>query len=424
VNPDLIITVSASQGRLDVNFTNTRQKDSLLLPLGLSTLKLTQLRHCLATGLERFVGIISRTGEVVKDPKIAIEAIKQLYATGAELGYGLFKDMCPDIEALFTRLCPTWRDAGTDSYVPPWVALQGPLDFPLPLEFIPLFNSSEPDWSKESAYTEIAARFPAFSTIFTRAASDRNFALNHDDILPSPPGLLVRLFHNAGLPGAAKEKEKLEAALGTGLRGPWPSQELPPDDFIKILAEQLYNARSRDDTIELGHPDHIQHFVCHCDTDKPVSRDYTITLAHRTRSWFPFSKSFEHSVTLAQLQSKLFSLLHVKRDDARPLIFLNACGSSKVTAEGVTSFPGLFIDLRNRGVIGSEAAVPDLAAAEFAGEFYKLFVKESFSLGESVYRARIKLLHDSFNPVGILYSVYADPSLYVKGGSKNRAGDG
>jgi CHAT domain-containing protein len=98
---------------------------------------------------------------------------------------------------------------------------------------------------------------------------------------------------------------------------------------------------------------------------------------------------------------------------AGPLVFLNACGSSKVTPEGVSSFPSMFLRIGSRGVIGTETSVPDLAAAEFAREFYTRFFK-GFTLGEALFDARMRLLRNRFNPIGALYSAYANADLRVR----------
>jgi hypothetical protein len=55
-------------------------------------------------------------------------------------------------------------------------------------------------------------------------------------------------------------------------------------------------------------------------------------------------------------------------------------------------------------------AVPDLAASAFSGLFYTNFL-QGRSLGEALYEARSGLMRDSLNPVGALYSAYANPDL-------------
>jgi hypothetical protein len=396
--PDVTIVVTVKEGRLSLEF-RTQRGAYLSLPLGLSTLKVAEIRRSLAAGLRRFVATIARTGKVKKDPQLAIEALRQLYAVGTEVGFNIFKTHGVDVQDFFTRALPGWRRTGEKEYVAPWVELEGPIDYPLPLEFVPLFDTSEPDWRNEAAMIQLAARFPGFSTIFTRTVSDREFG-HDDDPLENSPALIVRLFRHAGLTGAESEERNFRAARGIDLRGPWPTDVLSPDEFVNALTIQLYEARSPDERNSNSQPDHVQHFMCHCDTETPLSRDYSLTLAHSVPSMLVFKKPLGRTATLARIQSLLFGR-PLRHRRAAPLVFLNACGSSKVTSDGVTSFPGLFLDLRSRGVIGTETAVPDLAAAEFARIFYEAFLRQA-PLGLALHNARITLLQSQYNPVGIL----------------------
>ncbi len=368
----------------------------------------------LTAGLERFVQVIARTAEVKKSLSDAIRAVRQLYQTGAEIGFALFKNDIGGVQSFFNRACPTWRLAGNEAYVPPWVELVGPLELLPPLEFVPLLDTSEPDPHDHGGLVETAARFLSFSTVFTRTASDRTFSLT-DDAIVNSPALLIRLFRNAELAAAADEEDFFRAEAGAQLRGPWPARVLEHREFVDGLARQLYDARSPDDAVIAGEvpADHVQHFVCHCDTEKQESRDYSMTLAHRAPGFLSFLRTpAQVTATLAELGAKFFSL-QPRKTDAHPLIFLNACGASKVTAVGVASFPGVFLDIGNRGVIGTETAVPDRAGAAFARIFYRRFLQGD-SLGEALYRARVEMLHDWQNPVGFLYSAYANPNLHLR----------
>ena len=76
------------------------------------------------------------------------------------------------------------------------------------------------------------------------------------------------------------------------------------------------------------------------------------------------------------------------------------------------SFPELFLRIGSRGVIGTETAIPDPAAAAFAREFYTIFLK-GFTLGEALFKARMHLLQVRFNPIGVLYSAYANADMRV-----------
>jgi CHAT domain-containing protein len=100
-----------------------------------------------------------------------------------------------------------------------------------------------------------------------------------------------------------------------------------------------------------------------------------------------------------------------------PLVFLNACGTSAITPGGVASFPSLFLKNGNRGFIGSETRISDKVAAAFSRSFYGEFVAGQ-SLGEAVKAAKWALLRQYNNPLGILYTNYANPDIRVLKPSK------
>ena len=402
------VFVGANQ-QLTLELTSPRA-GSLSLPLQLTVLQLEELRRTLGLGLQDLVARLAQNGRVTKAPAEAAQAIGTLYAVGAELGFGIFGRLLPDAQAYFGAAWKGWARAGEQSYVAPHIELVGSLGLTLPLEFVPLFNMSEPVIRDVADLLPTAARFPIFSTIVSRATAHRA-AAGSPDVIENGSALLVRLFLHAGLLGAGEEQHFFESAPGTALRGPWPDRDLPPPDFVRQLANRLKQASDPGDPSYAGLADHIQHFMCHCDTEKSASRDYTMTLAHRAKLLGIFSTVREQSATLAELHARLAAPATVP--ELGPLIFLNACGSSKITPEGVASFPGLFFELGSRGVIGTEIAVPDYAAAEFARNFYTSFL-EGRTLGEAMYEARIQLLRDRFNLVGALYSAHANPDLRLR----------
>jgi hypothetical protein len=79
----------------------------------------------------------------------------------------------------------------------------------------------------------------------------------------------------------------------------------------------------------------------------------------------------------------------------------------------VVSFPKFFLkENRNRGFIGTETNVPDGFAAEFSQMFYRSLLR-GVSLGRAIYDAKWAMLREKNSPLGILYTVYADPDLCV-----------
>ena len=280
---DITISVRGTEGRLVLDLSTRKGGPPLPVPLQLTPAKLKELRENFAAGLREFVAILATHGRVSKEPAVAEAAMRRLYAIGAELGFALFGGTTGrDVESFFRAAWPGWAKAADDDYVAPRVELVGSLDFPLPLEFVPLFNSDEiPDKASASS---IAARFPAFSTIFFRSRSDRAPPAA-SEIIDNRAALLVRLFLHAGLQGAKDEVVFFQSAPGMALRGPWPDRALVDPEFVALLAHQMLHATTPGAIDGAERADDIQHYVCHCDTDKPRSRDYTIALAHATRKW-------------------------------------------------------------------------------------------------------------------------------------------
>jgi hypothetical protein len=126
-------------------------------------------------------------------------------------------------------------------------------------------------------------------------------------------------------------------------------------------------------------------------------------------------KQGERKVNLEALTDELVKLrLGPGTRRVRPLVFFNACGSAMVDPVGASSFPELFLrrDLGFLGFIGTEATIPDSFAAEFARAFYG-FLLDGKEIGEALHATRWKLLDDNMNPLGLLYSLYAEPEIRV-----------
>jgi hypothetical protein len=180
------------------------------------------------------------------------------------------------------------------------------------------------------------------------------------------------------------------------------------------LAAQLWNASPSSTGDTLQSLDQIQHFACHCDTSSSTSSEYFLTLAHKEENDGTPSYREGH-VAMNQLKEQFGGFRKRVSKKPLPLIFLNACGSSKMTPAGMASFPKFFLEyiLGNRGVIGSEAIIPDVVAAEFSERFYRNLIR-GHCLGEAMYRARWRLVRYLNNPLGILYAIYANPDLHVQ----------
>ena len=125
----------------------------------------------------------------------------------------------------------------------------------------------------------------------------------------------------------------------------------------------------------------------------------------------------DHRIRIRDLENRLTEIEekedYSESEHPRPLVFFNACSSSANDPAEVTSFPKLFLDrFRNRGFIGTETEVPDAVAEAFSRQFYAALLSK-LPLGQAVHDAKRSMLVRYRNPMGILYTVYADPDLEV-----------
>jgi hypothetical protein len=280
----------------------------------------------------------------------------------------------------------------------------------VPLELLPVFDPT--NWpvipSDQDTLSALVRRFPGFSAVIKREFP--KLLVSHDLILKNEPKLPIRCFGDFGdedLPAAANEfgffKSKDEYF---DLDGPWPpSSGLSAGDFSEKLANYLQFADENFDGKTRTQIDQIQHFICHCDIDSELFTRSLLRLSRQNeiRIW-ELQAAFAGDVTAENPKAK---------PQSAPLIFLNACGASRIDPMAVTSFPRFFVEENNnRGFIGTETNVPDNFAADFSAAFYTGLLS-GLTLGKAIQNAKWKMLLEKNNPLGIIYTVYADPDLHV-----------
>ena len=125
-----------------------------------------------------------------------------------------------------------------------------------------------------------------------------------------------------------------------------------------------------------------------------------------TQELEPYLEVSDGRITSNTLESKLGTgtLTH------NPLVFLNGCATGDY---GPESFVSLIDDFRNAGacgVIGTECAIPEMFAEEFAMKLFpRLFRGER--LGEAMLELRREFLIDYKNPLALVYSLYASNEI-------------
>jgi hypothetical protein len=381
------------------------QGSPLALQGRLTREKLSEQRRLLRDDLEKFKKEIGNELPVKSFTRVSA-AISLLHERGRLLTYQLFgARQWGAARRLIQRACIGWN---RDRPNPLLVEVDADLEDLVPVEFLPLFDMEEPPRIEDCGTLEaVARRFLGFAALvrrrFPRMPVSRNTVLNNVPKLP------VKFFHHAGLNGALAELDFFRSNNAcVDLEGPWPDQDYQPQQLVHHVASHLWNPGQRFNGAERLPPDQIQHFACHCYTRAQASEKYYLKLARPAGP--------DRQVTIGMLQARFMHL--ASQADRQPitgmpLIFFNACGGSAVDPAGIACFPFLFLDNGNRGFIGTETRIPDTLAAAFSRVFYSRLLQGD-SLGAAMHAARWAILRRYHNPLGILYTVYADPAMKVR----------
>ncbi|MEU5632771.1 CHAT domain-containing protein [Streptomyces rishiriensis] len=337
--------------------------------------------------------------------------MSELSVVGRAMLARLFGKELPRFLDIFDDLFP---DAGYHSEVPPSIQLISEVDTVVPLEFFPVFRYGDNSVkiSDERTLFEVASRFPGIAANVRRHISDgpvaqlplRQVGRICVPVLTDADELAVTLFRNVALEKIDKEIDKFHSyGSRLAVRGPWPGGRVVDRDGI--LAEILCGISGG---MGKGWPDML-HFACHCQTGPDIPTDVTIRLSGENQ---------DVDVRLVHLEERSGQLLvsqplAVGRSNNLPLVFLNACSSAVAEPMTGASLPAFFLRNGYIGFVGTEAAVPDRVAAAFSGMFYREFLSGQ-SLGQSILQAKRAILAGYRNPLGILYTTYADGDIYVE----------
>ncbi len=209
---------------------------------------------------------------------------------------------------------------------------------------------------------------------------------NSDDlVIKTPQSPTIGLIINKDLGGAReelgtleklKDQEKILLTLLRELDNHHHDDEL--EYLIRFLCEE-----------EL----HILHLACHATANKPgdpylvVSNDFQIRLGH--------------------LRNRNFEIKH------HPLVVLNACLTGPINPLYASNWATLFWERGARGVLATEARVPDIFAARFLKKLYEGLLSGE-PIGDELFRTRRYFWEEEHNPGGLVYALYASPSLKIE----------
>jgi hypothetical protein len=210
---------------------------------------------------------------------------------------------------------------------------------------------------------------------------------NVDGCITSPPklGLLI----DSSLPSVGKEEIRFFKGLAdNGLIFLEKLQELDPAQRLVELSTTYKNF--------LGNPLNIAHFACHALYEDGQNSNIKL------------SKNFY--ISLNDMQAHEIAL------SGYPLIVLNACESGNLNPLYTMNFVDDFLKRGAIGVVATECVIPDKFAALFAKKLYGYLLperedQEPFPLGKSLLATRQYFLKEEKNPSGLIYSMYAPPSI-------------
>jgi CHAT domain len=313
----------------------------------------------------------------------------------------------PEVLKLFQDAWPVWDE---EPAVAPLLEIESDAARFFPFEIVPLFNWEFPDvpFTSKDQLVRAARSFLGFSMTIKRTLPDRPLASDLK-LRAAAGGLPIKFFWYQGLPGARSERDFFISQGGAiDLDGPWPVGVLSRSAVVEQLSRHLFDPGWRLDGMPRTVPDQIHHFACHCDTRAGSSNNYSIELSG--------GDGRSYGISLLDLEAGVGHLIGTNPTvkASLPLVFMNACGSSEIDPDRFGSFPKLFLSWRNRGFIGTETRVPDEFAAVFSEQFYTNLINGQ-PVGEALRKAKVTLVETLKNPLGALYTMYADPDLHIEG---------
>lgn len=294
---------------------------------------------------------------------------------------------------------------------PPVIEIRAPADVQFPFELLSIVDRpTTPRPIHEPS--DLPARcnsFLGFRAVIRRIPqTDEDAAevgLDQDRTLQASPALPIDFIRHVGLDGPAKEQAFLSSQpKKIELRGPWPDDiSSDTDEIRRRLATMLYWAGP-----DTGIRDQILHFACHCKALAGAGDNARVLVQGRT-------KGPEVDLTIGDLRREFGrrTLDGERREFVLPLVFMNACGSAELDPREASSFPAFFLNGGYRGFIGTETNVPDTFAAQMSQAFYSKLLGGQ-SVGDALQSAKWAMVLRYNNPLGILYTLYADQDLTVQ----------
>lgn len=356
----------------------------------------------------------------------AFAFLKDVHDLGSELQEQFFGNDLPKVSQGFADALRARGAEPLDAEARLVVLDCGGLFFPL--EIMPLLDVSEiVPTARETDLYRRARSFVGLSAVVQRTLRRE---VDQNQFLDCNPKLPIKLFYHAGLRAAHDEADFFRDHPAIALDGPWPAERpgesatarikglwrfvaarigIPtapsvvdatevPRAFTRYLMEPH---RAFDGTARQP-PDQICHFSCHCGED---AGDYKLIMRA--------GNGAEVAVRISEMRRYIAQGNYRAQRVVRPFVFLNACLTGANQLGDFARFESFFESTLHRGLITTEAEVPDGFAAPLAKVFYDHLLSE-YTVGQSLHRARWDLLTLVKNPFGLLYFLYGEPNLRLR----------
>ena len=139
----------------------------------------------------------------------------------------------------------------------------------------------------------------------------------------------------------------------------------------------------------------IAHFACHAEYSPSGPNLSEITLSN------DFTITFQDMV------------IHSFEINGYPLIIMNACETNTLNPQYSSHFAALFLEQQARGVVTTEAEIPDTFAADFIKHLYQHLLSGT-PIGTSLLSTRQHFWQEHNNPTGLLYAMYGPSQIQLK----------
>ena len=142
----------------------------------------------------------------------------------------------------------------------------------------------------------------------------------------------------------------------------------------------------------------LEYFYCHAGVKGDIQQSFDQSYIGLT--------SADKGLTLKDIKLKAIGA----RFQSKPVVFLNACESSRMDGRFYDGFVPKFLMMGARAVVGSDCDIPSLLGAHFGTRFLNAFLQGD-AIGEALLKLRKQFLTEYKNPLGLIYRVFGNADV-------------